>query len=102
MEDRQFIGGAIGADVERASSLFGELLRLAFQPRARVGRHAAEAGLETAAHIGQIASVELAVQSTRAPRPRRAWPLAARTDRGGEERREVGGGEKDRTRAQDR
>src|SRR3546814_7769637 len=70
MEDRQFIGGAIGADVERASRVFGELLRLAFQPRARVGRHAAEPGIETAAQIGEIARVALAYESDEARRLR--------------------------------
>src|SRR3546814_15725713 len=70
MEDRQFIWGAIGADVERASRVFGELLRLAFQPRARVGRHAAEPGIETAAQIGEIARVALADESDEARRLR--------------------------------
>src|SRR3546814_14161091 len=43
---------------------------LAFQPRARVGRHAAEPGIETAAQIGEIARVALADESDEARRLR--------------------------------
>src|SRR3546814_4108810 len=61
MEDRQFIGGAIGADVERASRVFGELLCLAFQPRARVGRHAAERSEEHTSELQSLMRISYAV-----------------------------------------